>query len=83
MFTDLEMLPRTVQWVLLLIPYTHSIVASKAAFLDNYIVVLRSIVYITGFTIAVPYLAARMFSTDRILTARIRFIRLKDLMRKR
>jgi ABC-2 type transport system permease protein len=83
MFTDLEMLPRTVQWVLLLIPYTHSIVASKAAFLDKYIVVLRSIVYISGFTVVVLYLAARIFSTDRILTARIRFIRLRDLMRKR
>ena len=83
MFTDLEMLPQTVQWVLLLIPYTHSIVASKAAFLGNYLVVLRSIVYITAFTVAVLYVAARIFSTDRILTARIRSLSLRGLLRKR
>jgi len=83
MFTDLEMLPMTIQWVLLLIPYTHSIVASKAAFLGNYLVVARSIVYITAFTVAVLYLAARIFSTERIITARIRSFSLRSFLRKR
>ena len=76
MFTDLEMLPTTVQWILLVIPYTHSIIASKAAFLGDYLLVLRSIVYITAFTVAVLYIAARIFSTERILTARMTSFRL-------
>ena len=83
MFTDLEMLPTTIQWALLLIPYTHSIIASKASFLGNYLVVARSIVYITAFTVSVLYLAARIFSTERIITARIRSFSLRNLLRKR
>jgi ABC-2 type transport system permease protein len=83
MFTDLKMLPETVRWVLLLIPYTHSIVASKAAFLGNYSAVAWSIAYITAFTVAVLYIAAQIFSTERIITARFRSFSLRDLLRKR
>jgi len=83
MFTDLGMLPLAIRWVLLLIPYTHSIVASKAAFLGNYLVVARSIVYVTAFTVAVLYVAARIFSTERIITARISSFSLSKLLRKR
>lgn len=83
MFTDLEMLPKAVQWPLLIIPYTHSLVASKAAFLGNYLLVVRSIAYISVFTIAVLYVAARIFSTERIITARISSMSLSSLLRKR
>lgn len=83
MFTDLEMLPETVRWILLFIPYTHSIVASKAAFLGDYPAVAWSIIYITAFTVAVLYIAARIFSTERIITARFRYLSLRDLLRKR
>jgi len=83
MFTDLETLPETVQWALLLIPYTHSIIASKAAFLGNYSTVIWSIAYITAFTVAVLYIAARIFSTERIITARFRSLSLRGLLRKR
>lgn len=83
MFTDLELLPTAVQWVLLAIPYTHSIIASKAAFLGNYDIVLRSIVYISAFTVVVLYIAARIFSTERIITARIRSFNLRGPRGKR
>ena len=83
MFSDLAMLPPTVRWILLAIPYTHSIVASKAAFLGNYAVVVRSIAYIAAFTVAVLYVAARIFSTERIITARFTSFSLKSLFRKR
>jgi len=83
MFTDLEMLPPAVRWALLVIPYTHSIVASKAAFLGNYAVVAGSIAYITAFTVAVLYTAARIFSTERVITARIRSFSLRELLHKR
>lgn len=83
MFTDLQMLPPAVRWTLLVIPYTHSIVASKAAFLGNYLSVAKSIAYITAFTVAVLYLAARIFSTERVITARIRSFSLRELLRKR
>ncbi len=82
MFTDLSMLPQTIQWILLAIPYTHSIIASKATFLGNYAAVIQSIGYITAFTIVVLYIAARIFSTERIITARFTTFSLKNLLRK-
>ncbi|MBM3292220.1 ABC transporter permease [Candidatus Bathyarchaeota archaeon] len=70
MFADIEMLPTTVQWILLVIPYTHSMLATKAAFLGNYWIILRSIAYISVFTFVVLWIAARIFSTERIITSR-------------
>jgi len=70
MFSDIDMLPQGVQWVLLVIPYTHSIIATKAAFLGEYFVVIRSIAFISVWTFAVLYVAAKIFSTERIITAR-------------
>jgi len=72
MFTDLDMLPTTIRWLMLVVPYTHSIVASKALFLGRHLPVLRSVLYILLFTALVLYVAARIFSTERIITARLR-----------
>jgi ABC-2 type transport system permease protein len=83
MFSDISMLPPTVRLILLAIPYTHSIIASKAAFLGNYAVVLRSIAYIAVFTVIVLYLAARIFSTERIITARFTSFSIRDRLRRR
>jgi len=70
MFSEIEMLPQTVQWILLAIPYTHTMLATKAAFLGNYWLMLRSIAYISVFTVVVLWVAAKIFSTERIITAR-------------
>ena len=83
MFSDIDMLPQTFQWILLAIPYTHSILASKAAFMGDYWIVLRSIAYISIFTIVVLYIAAKIFSTERIITARFTSRNLSDLFKKR
>ena len=83
MFSDIDMLPQTFQWLMLAIPYTHSILASKAAFMGDYWIVLRSITYISVFTIVVLYIAAKIFSTERIITARFTSRNLSDLFKKR
>jgi ABC-2 type transport system permease protein len=83
MFSDIDMLPQTFQWLILAIPYTHSILASKAAFMGDYWIVLRSIAYISVFTIVVLYIAAKIFSTERIITARFTSRNLGDLFKKR
>ena len=70
MFSDIEMLPPTIQWIMLAIPYTHTMLATKAAFLGNYWIIIRSIAYISAFTVLVLWIAAKIFSTERILTAR-------------
>jgi ABC-2 type transport system permease protein len=82
MFSDLNMLPNTFKWILLIIPYTHSILASKAAFLGQYIIVLRSIAYITGFTIVVLYIAAKIFSTERIITSKLTTVNIKNIFKR-
>jgi ABC-2 type transport system permease protein len=70
MFSDIDMLPSAVQWIMLAIPYTHTMLATKAAFLGDYWLMIRSIVYISVFTVVVLWVAARIFSTERIITAR-------------
>ncbi len=81
MFADIEILPLAVQVVLYAIPYTHSILASKAAFTGDYFTMLTSIAYISLFTIAILFITARIFATERIITARLTFKRLR--IRKR
>jgi ABC-2 type transport system permease protein len=83
MFSDLEMLPTTVQWILLIIPYTHSIIATKAAFLGDYFLVIRSIFFIGIWTIIMLYTSAKVFSTERIITARFTWGGLGEIVRRR
>jgi len=72
MFADINILPLPFQFLLYALPYTHTILASKAVFLGDYAIVLRSILYITAFTIAILYVAAKIFTSERVITARIR-----------
>jgi ABC-2 type transport system permease protein len=71
MFADIEILPSFLQAILYAIPYTHSIIASKAALMGDYLIMLRSIAYISVFTIVILYIAARIFTTEKIITARL------------
>jgi len=71
MFSDIDMLPTTVQWIMLAIPYTHSMLASKAVLLGDYWIAIRSIIYISIFTLLTLYIAARIFSTERVITGRM------------
>jgi ABC-2 type transport system permease protein len=82
MFSDISMLPSSIQIILLAIPYTHSILASKAAFLGDYVIVIRSIAYIATFTVIVLYVTARIFSSERIITSKLTSISLKNILRR-
>jgi ABC-2 type transport system permease protein len=77
MFADLDILPFAVQVVMYAIPYTHSIIASKAAFMGDYFTMLTGIAYISLFTIVVLYITAKIFTTEKIITAKISFRRLR------
>ena len=71
MFVDIDALPLYFQVILYLMPYTHSIVASKAAFVGDYLTMLRSIAGISLFTLIVLYIAAKIFTTEKVITARL------------
>ena len=73
MFADLNSLPVILKYILLVLPFSHPTIAAKSLILRNYGIVLGGIAYLAVFTLVVLYIAARMFSTERIITARMRF----------
>lgn len=75
MFTSLENLPTGFRWILLMIPYTHSIISSKAALLGDCFGAVGGILYISIFTGIILYITSRLFSAERIITSRIGFRR--------
>ncbi|RLE54238.1 MAG: hypothetical protein DRJ26_02105 [Candidatus Methanomethylicota archaeon] len=77
MFVDIKSLPTPVQLLLYAIPYTHPILAAKAAILEDYMTIVLGILYMLSLTIVVLYVAAKLFTTEKILTARISFKRLR------
>jgi len=77
MYTDVSVLPLTLRLVLFAIPYTHPMLAARASFTGDYTTAVLGIIYVTAFTIATLYIAAKIFTTEKILTMRIRFGRKK------
>ncbi len=82
MMVDLNSLPLPIAIPLYLIPYTYVIQASKDLLLGEYTSSIIGIAYISLFTLAVLYFAARMFATEKILTARLRIFRRKTITPK-
>lgn len=72
-FADLNSLPTAFKFVLLALPFSHPTIAAKAVILQDYGIVLGGIFYLAVFTLFVLYIAARMFSTERVITAKITF----------
>ncbi len=77
MFTDIYSLPFPLMIILLAIPFTHPMLASQVVFTGDYLTVIAGIVYVSFFTIAVLYIAARIFGTEKILTAKVKFRKLR------
>ena len=73
MFTDITTLPFPLSIILLAIPFTHSMLAANVTFTGNYIGAIGGIIYMLIFTITVLYIASRLFGTEKILTAKLKF----------
>ncbi|MEM2870371.1 MAG: ABC transporter permease [Thermoplasmata archaeon] len=71
MFSPVESLPGWLQAVILAIPFSYPIIASRALYTHQYLVVALGILYQALFTAGVLALAARVFSTEKILTAKL------------
>lgn len=72
MYIDVNTLPDVFKAIFYAIPYSHPIIASKAVVLGNYTIVIFGIIYVAAFTVAIMYVASRLFATEKILTAKIR-----------
>ncbi|MCL1978008.1 MAG: ABC transporter permease [Candidatus Bathyarchaeota archaeon] len=75
MYLDINSLPMAIKTVLYAIPFTHPIIASKAVIMGNYSIVAFGIIYVAIFTVIIMYFASKLFSTEKILTAKLMFKR--------
>jgi ABC-2 type transport system permease protein len=73
MFTDITTLPFPLSTILLAIPFTHPLLAANVAFTGNYLLAIGGIIYMAIFTVGILYVAARLFGTEKILTAKLKF----------
>jgi ABC-2 type transport system permease protein len=80
MFTDLKSLPLPVKIFLLAIPFSHPFLATQNIFLENYGAVLFGILYMALFFTVMVVIAARIFSTDRVLTMKLRWRKKKVVL---
>ncbi len=71
MFTDLGELPTIARYGLLIDPFTHPIVAYRYALGGDYAALLWSIGYLSVVAGVTLYLTAKVFSSEKLLTARI------------
>jgi len=68
MFMDINTLPTYQQILLYIIPFTHTVVATRELLIGNYSTVLFNIIYLSAFTAVVLYLAAKLFATEKVFT---------------
>ena len=73
MFTDITALPFPISTILMAIPFTHPMLAANVSFTGNYIGAIGGIIYMAIFTVVVLYIASRLFGTEKILTAKLKF----------
>ncbi len=72
-YLDVNSLPLAVKAIFYAIPYSHPIIAAKAVVTGDYGIVVFGIVYVAIFTVVIMYIASRLFATEKILTAKLRF----------
>jgi ABC-2 type transport system permease protein len=71
LLTDVSSLPMWLQWFVRAIPFSHPFVAAPNLFLGNIGTVVGGIVYQLAWFVVLVFVAARIFSSDKILTMRL------------
>ncbi len=79
-FSDIKNLSLPVKLFVWAIPFSHPFLTTQNLILENYTAVFGGIVYMLVFFIALILIAARIFSTDRVLTMKLKFRRKKLLL---
>lgn len=75
MMGDIQMLPTSIQAILYAIPFTYPILASQSLITGNYGLIIMGVIYMAFFTLFTLYLAARVFTTEKVMTSRLSFKR--------
>ena len=72
-YLDINTLPLAIRILFYAIPFGHPIIASKAILMGDYRTAVFGIIYVSAFTMIVMYAASRLFATEKILTAKLKF----------
>ena len=75
MFADIETLPLAIKYILLALPFSHPILASRAMLMGQYSSMYVSVLYLGILSTVTLLIAARFFTTEKLLTAKLRFRR--------
>ncbi|MFA9379708.1 MAG: ABC transporter permease [Acetanaerobacterium sp.] len=77
LFADITALPLAARAFLYLIPFTHTFMATAAIIFHNYALVAFGVVYQLVCLVISLYLAVRLFSSDKLFTAKLKKRRTK------
>ncbi len=80
MFSDIKSLSLPMKIFVLAIPFTHPFLATQNILLENYQMLLFGILYTLAFFIVMVVIAARIFSTDKVLTMKLRWRKKKVVL---
>jgi len=73
MYLDVNALPTALRIFIYAIPFSHPIIAAKAVTMGDNLTAALGVVYVAAFTIVIMYIASRLFATEKILTAKLKF----------
>ncbi len=82
MYLDVNSLPFALKIFIYALPFSHPIIAAKAVVMGDYWTVVLGIIYVTVFTLVILYAASRLFATEKILTAKLKFRWLRKRAKK-
>jgi ABC-2 type transport system permease protein len=82
MYVDVATLPLAIKIFLYALPFSHPIIAARAVTMGDYWTAVFGIVYVAIFTIVIMYVASRLFATEKILTAKLKFRWLRKRAKK-
>ncbi|MEO0004468.1 MAG: ABC transporter permease [candidate division WOR-3 bacterium] len=75
MFFDIQTLSLPLKIFVLAIPFSYPFLVPQALIFGNYPLIIFGLVYITLFAALTVFIAARLFNSDLILTAKLRYRR--------
>ncbi|MCD6183052.1 MAG: ABC transporter permease [Thermovirga sp.] len=73
MFADINSLPTAIRYILLAIPFSHPVIASRAMLTADYSQMYFSALYLGILSLVMLYITAKFFTTEKIMTAKLRF----------
>jgi ABC-2 type transport system permease protein len=72
-FVDFQTMPLPAKLLIMAIPFSHPFMATPNIMLGHYSAVLYGILYMAAVFFVLVFIAARIFSTDRVLTMKLRW----------